>query len=189
MKPMNIKLKRIIMYKIFVIVFLLTITNCATLKAPTYSLSKQNILNIKNLKKNNPNLKIRLGEFQETSTIKIYCNGVNDIKANPDYANYIKEGLKDELEVAEVYEEGANIVLSGKISFIPPNFPTGKRKFIMDVSINNKKNYSVESDFNPPWFIFDGCRYDKEKILPTIQTIIGEIINHPDLIDFIAEAK
>jgi hypothetical protein len=177
------------MYKFFVIVFLLTITNCVTLKAPPYSLSKQNILDAKKLKNNNPNLKIKLGEFQETSTIKIYCNGVNDIKANPDYANYIKEGLKDELEVAEVYTEEANIVLSGRVTFLPGNILIGKRKFVVDVNLNNKMKYSVESDFNPTWIILNGCPFDKEKILPTIQTLIGEILNHPDLIEFIAETK
>lgn len=166
---------------------LLTITNCVTLKAPPYSLSKQNILNIKNLKENSPNLKIKLGDFQETSPIKVYCDGINDIKANPDYANYIKEGLKDELEIAEVYDEKANIELSGKINFIPGNFPNGKRKFVMDVSLNNKKKYSVESDFNPAWIIFNGCQYDTNMILPSIQSLIGEIINHPDLIQFIKE--
>ncbi len=177
------------MHKIFLILILLTIANCISITVPPYSLSKQNIIDAKKIKTKYPNLKIKLGEFLETSTIKIYCNGVNDIKANPDYANYIKEGLKDELEVAEVYDEEANIVLSGKINFLPGNFPNGKRKFIMDVSINNKKDYSVESDFNPAWIIFNGCPYDKEKILPTIQTLISEILNHPDLIEFIADAK
>lgn len=168
---------------------MLVITNCISITVPPYSLSKQNILDAKKLKKNSPNLKIKLGEFQETSTIKIYCNGVNDIKANPDYATYIKEGIKDELEVAEVYEEGANIVLSGKVSFLPSKTLTGKRKFVVDVTLNNKINYSVESDFNPIWIIHNGCPDDKEKLLPTIQNLIGEILNHPEFQRFIAETK
>jgi|JI8StandDraft_1071087.scaffolds.fasta_scaffold43051_3 hypothetical protein len=186
---MTIKLKRIIIYKYFSILFLFTITNCISITVPPYSLSKQNIIDAKKIKTKYPNLKIKLGEFRETSAIKVYCNGINDIKANPDYATYIKEGIRDELEVAEVYDEGANIVLSGKVSFILANFPIGKRKFIMDVSINNKKNYSVESDFNPPWIILNGCPYDTDKILPTIQTLISEILNHPDLSEFINETK
>lgn len=168
---------------------MLVITNCISITVPPYSLSKQNILNIKDLKKKNPNLKIKLGEFRETSAIKVYCNGINDIKANPDYATYIKEGIRDELEVAEVYDEGANIVLSGKVSFLPSKILTGKRKFVVDVTLNNKVNYSVESDFNPIWIILNGCPYDKEKLLPTIQTLIGEILNHPEFQRFIAETK
>jgi len=177
------------MYKFFIILILLTITNCVTLKAPPYSLSKQNIIDAKKIKTKYPNLKIKLGEFRETSAIKVYCNGINDIKANPDFATYIKEGIRDELEVAEVYDEGANIVLSGKVSFLPSKILTGKRKFVVDVTLNNKVNYSVESDFNPIWIILNGCPYDKEKLLPTIQTLIGEILNHPEFQSFIAETK
>lgn len=179
----------IFIYKFFLILLLFTISHCVSITVPPYSLSKQNIIDAKKIKTKYPNLKIKLGEFRETSAIKVYCNGASDIKANPDYATYIKEGIKDELEVAEIYEEGANIVLSGKVSFLPNKILTGKRKFVVDVTLNNKINYSVESDFNPTWIILNGCPSDSEKLLPTIQTLIGEILNHPELQRFIEDTK
>ncbi len=179
------------MYRILVIGVLIFLVNCRTFFVPDYSLSKDNILDGKKLIINKPKTRIKLENFSEIPPNPLYCNLSGKIESYNTFAQYIEDGLRDELEIANVYSKNGNITVTGKIIHIDIISNNWEQFYYdwninIDIYLNAEKKYSVNQRLTDP---SGGCVSLANSFVRAVQLLNSKIINHPELQKFIDETK
>jgi len=156
------------------------LTGCG-LGTTSYFSSADNVTTLRALGDN----KINVGDFTsyKPGLKEIWCRGVGPIKT-PDgntYADFIKEALIDELQIAELYDVGASITLNGNLDSIDFSSWTGKWEIALTVNSSNGESISVSEtySFKSSWDGLYACLATAHAFLPAVQNLIAKLVgNH-----------
>ena len=123
------------------------------------------------------------------------CRALGPIKT-PDgntFADYIKESLIDELQIAEVYSIEAPIILTGHLENI--DFYSMRDKFVeegawnlaLTVKSSNGQSISVSEEykFTSSYYGQTACNQTAQALMPSVQNLIKKIVANsvfPDLV-------
>jgi hypothetical protein len=169
------------------VVLALFISGCSTYAANRYSISVDNLTELKTL----TGVQINVGQFTATKPglTEIMCRGVGPIKS-PDgetFENYIRKAFIDELKLAELYSESSPITLTGNLDNIDFSSAGGTWNLTMTINSSNGKtitateNYSYTSSF----YGETACNQTAQALMPAVQNLIAQIIrneNFPTLV-------
>ena len=164
------------------LVSLVAISGCSTYATNRYSISADNVTNLKA----SISEKVSVGNFTATDPGKssIMCRGVGPIKT-PDgesFEEFVRNALVSEMKIADVYGEGNAITLTGNLDSIDFNSTTGTWNLGLTVNSSNGKSFSVveEYDYTSSWYGETACNQTGQALMPAVQNLITKVIAHPE---------
>jgi len=163
--------------------FLLTLSGCAN-KVATYSVSTENILSLKGLSKDNNG--INLGEFTDSAKgeSKVMCRLATPIGTpnGETFISYIKDALKKELLISEMYQEKSKIKINMNLDYLYGSTTVGNAYWEFKVTVNssNSKSFKVNSkyDYESSFTAYSACSEMQKSFVPAVQKLIKKIIQH-----------
>lgn len=161
---------------------ILVLAGCSTYAVDRYSISADNVTVFRAL-----NLeKISVGEFTsfKPGLNEIVCRGVGPIKT-PDgntFADYIKESLIDELQIAEIYSLEAPIILTGHLENIDFSSADGIWNLALTVKSSNGQSISVTEEYRYTTSFYGetACNQTAQALMPSVQNLIKKIVTNAD---------
>jgi len=162
---------------------LLTLSGCAN-KVATYSVSTENIISLKGLSKDSKG--INLGEFTDSDKgeSKVMCRLATPIGTpnGETFISYIKDALKKELLIAEMYQKKSKIKIDMNLDYLYGSTTLGNAYWEFKVTVNssNKKSFKVESkyEYESSFTAYSACSEMQRSFVPAVQKLIKEIIQH-----------
>lgn len=158
---------------------------CETTSSRQYSASTANVIAIQTMAQAK-GLKVALGSFTEAEDAgSLVCRlqGPVDVASGKTRAEYIREALQTELFMAQAYEVGSPVTISGvldKAEF--SSMSPASWSLTMSVSSNVHPGYSVsvEHPFKTSFSAISACQNVAEAWAPAVQTLINAIVSHPE---------
>lgn len=179
------------MKKITIALSVLALSACSTYMPQRYNISADNNVALKAIGVGN----INVGSFKGPTSFDNACRGAGPI-APPDnmsFEAYVQKALADELKVAGMFDDKTpKVTLSGvveQLSFSSSRGLTGGEWNIsLRVSSSNGKSSFVSEhyEFNSGFIADTACKQTAEAYLPTIQNLIGKLINAPEFKSLLA---
>ena len=184
------------------------LTGCARFVTRSYFSSADNVTTLRALGDNKINVGdftssvlhfIELTEVDEMSQTVIgfvdtasYKPGITEIKCRcvgpiktPDgntFADFIKEALIDELQIAELYDVGSSVTLNGNLDSIGlSTFFSGEWDIALTVNSSNGESISVSEtySFTSSFVGYTACRRGAKALMPAVQNLIAKLIGNP----------
>lgn len=155
--------------------------------APTYSLSANNIDEIKQLVGSN-SIKLGVDNFsakENANKKSISCRAAGPVEApdNKTFHQYIQSAIIDELRIAGVYDAASKVKLYGDLDFIDfsSNIGAGKWTLNMTFAGNGVEPFSIQSEysFSTNWIADKACQQVAQALVPATQGLIKKLIAHP----------
>lgn len=161
---------------------LLIVTGCAV-PVDRYSATADNQTKIGTFKN-----KFNVDKFTATKTdYKVMCRLANNVEM-PDgrsFESYIQAAMIEELKMAGAYSKDSNILIKGHLNNTDVSSGVTDAHWTFDLTISNStgKSFTInhKRKYSASFMGGIACGSDMPKsFLPTVQELIGEIINHPD---------
>ena len=178
---MNLKL-------IIGLVFLAVLTGCSTYATTRYSVSVDNVSKLREL----GTAGVTVGNFTATDpgVTQLNCRAVGPIKT-PDgesFETFIRKAFVDELRMAEVYSETADITLTGNLNEIDFSSTSGMWTIGLTINSSNGRTITVleNYDFKSSWYGETACNQTAQALMPAVQNVISQIIQNngfPSLVE------
>ncbi len=154
---------------------------CSTYSVDRYAMNSNNIVTLKEYQGND----ISVGEFTATEPgqTSASCRAVGPI-ATPDgetFEKYVRNALIAEMQIAEVYSENADTVITGNLNHIKPNSMDGTWDISVTVTSNSGASFTVEElfDYKTSWYGETACNQTAQALMPAVQNVISKIVTHP----------
>ena len=174
-------------YNLVCFITFLVLTGCSTYAVDRYSISADNVVALRNLGAK----RVNVGEF--TSYIpglkEITCRAVGPIKT-PDgntFADFIKEALIDELQMAEIYSTDASNTLTGHLEKIDFDSNTGKWSLALIVNSSNGHSVSVSEEYKYATSFYGetACNQTAQALMPAVQNLIKKVITNQNFYNLV----
>lgn len=171
-------------YTLIIAGALVLITGCETTSSRPYSASTENVFMMKTTLTKAAS-KIKLGDFKQaenSSSLVCRLNGPIDVSPGKSQAQFIKEALQTELFMADAYDVGSDIELSGALNSLkfssvsPANWTIN-----FTISSNKSDGYTVETvyPFKTSFSAYSACRNVADSFAPAVQQLISDILKNP----------
>jgi hypothetical protein len=161
---------------------ILVIKGCSKYAVDRYSISADNVVAFRSLGLN----KLNVGEFTsfKPGLKEIMCRGVGPIKT-PDgntFADFIKEALIDELQIAEIYSIEAPVILTGHLENIDFSSNTGEWNLTLSVKSSNEQSISITENYKYTTSFFGetACNQTAQALMPAVQNLISKLVTNPN---------
>jgi len=168
-------------YLIFLMGIVFFLGGCSTY-VPRYSPSVDNVEIIRSLSSEK---KINVGPFTSTDAGKssfylTRCNPITTSDGKP-FADYVRKAFIDELRMAGIYSNDAQLVIKGHLETIDFSSVTGKWFLVLAVSSNTNQSFTVEEtyDYSTSFIGTVACNRTTQAFLPAVQNLIKKVLNHP----------
>ena len=163
------------------ILILLALAACDTYTAAPYSISADNNVALKSTLGNQH---VGVGKFTAASKIDLNCRLVGPIAIADGMSpeDYIRKAFADELKVAGLYDEKAQIALSGLIDDLKFSSTAGTWDTALVVNSSNGKSITVTDryDFHTGFVGDIACHNVADAFQPAVQSLIGKVIAAPE---------
>lgn len=132
--------------------------------------------------------KLNVDKFTAAKTdYKVMCRLANNVEM-PDgrsFEGYIQAAMIEELKMAGVYSKDSNILIKGHLNNTDVSSGVTDAHWTFDLTISNARGKSFtinhKREYSASFIGRIACDSDMPKsFLPTVQELIGKIINHPD---------
>ncbi len=167
---------------LILLVAVLALTGCSTYAVDRYSISADNVVALRAL---GPS-KTSVGEFSSSKQglKEIMCRAVGPIKT-PDgntFADFIKEALIDELQMAEIYSANSPIILTGNLDNINFDSNSGKWNLALTVKSSNGQTISVSEEYKYTTSFYGetACNQTAQALMPATQNLIKKVVTNQD---------
>ena len=164
------------------ILLALFVSGCSTYAANRYSISVDNMTSLKKM----TGEQLNVGQFtaSKPGLKEIMCRGVGPIKT-PDgetFENYIREAFIDELKLAELYSDSSPVILTGNIDNIDFSSTEGYWNIATTITSSNGKFISVTENhsYKTSFYGETACNQTAQALMPAVQDLISQIVNHKD---------
>lgn len=163
----------------------LLFTGCG-IKTNEYNVSADNVQKLRSY----DNLKIDVSTFtatnkDESSVMCRLAETISTPQGEP-FSDYIKEAFVSELKMAGIYDNNADLKISGNLNKIYGSSMLGNAYWEIDVTISSSNGKSLKvntkRDYPSTYLATTACSNMGTSFAPTIKQLIGEIINHEDFI-------
>lgn len=168
-----------------------TVFSGCGVKVETYNASADNVNMLRHFNK-----KIDLQDFTTSvNSSSIMCRMANRVVTpnGETFVSYIEKALEEELKMAGLYDESSAIKLTGHLNAISANSSFGANwSFNFTVKSNNGKSITVNtvSEYTTSFAAYYACEHNMPKAFkPAVQTLIKDILNHPDFESLLVEEK
>ncbi len=163
------------------LVITLLSTGCAV-TADRYQTTADNQQQIKNL-----DIQLNVGQFTANKTeYKVLCRLANnvDMPDGKSFEGYIEDALVEELKLAGMYSQTSQITINGNLNRtdVSSGVTDAHWTFDLTVSNGNGDQFTVvhKREYSASFLGGFACGNDMPKsFLPTVQELIGKIVNHP----------
>ena len=160
---------------------ILLVTGCTAIPIDRYHVTADNQTRLKEF-----DVQMDVGQFTADKSEKaILCRFANNVEMSDGITihEYLESALIEELKMAGIYREGANIVINGHLNKVDVSSGLSDAHWTFDVSISNAKgqsfNVTHSRKYSANFLGGIACQHDMPKsFLPTIQELIGKILNH-----------
>lgn len=166
-----------------------TLAGCSTYSGSRYSISVDNIMELKSLGAN----KISVKKFTSSKPglNKLMCRAVGPIPT-PDgesFAEYIRKALIDEIKMAGLFSLQSKIFLSGNLDNI--SFDSLSGVWFMDLTVNSSngmiltvhEEYKYKTNFGGD----AACQQTAQAFMPAVQNLIKKLVTNPDFQQMLQE--
>lgn len=144
-------------------------------------MNSNNIVALKDYQGND----VAVGQFTATEPgqTSTTCRAVGPI-ATPDgetFENYVRNALIAEMQIAEVYAESSDTVITGNLNRIKPNSMDGTWDISVTVTSTSGASFTVEElfDYKTSWYGETACNQTAQALMPAVQNVISKIVTHP----------
>ncbi len=160
---------------------------CSSYAVPRYGVA---VTNVTALKQAANGQKVAVGKFTAVGGSKsdIMCRGVGPIKT-PDerpFEEYVRKALIDEMQLAEMYADGASVTLTGsldKVDFNSSIFGSEGGKWFLGLTVTSSNGSSLSVagayDYNTHYFGEKACALTAQAFGPAVQSLIGKLVHDP----------
>ena len=167
-----------------VLLTLLLEAGCSTFVPPRYAISADNNAALKaaGLRP------VQLGAFAGFPGFKANCRTWGPI-APPDHLTFeatIRKALKDELQMASLYDERAPVTITGKVDHLAFSTTTGVLGGTWDITLtlasSNGRTLTTSEhyEFKSGYVADTACKQTAEAFNGAVQDLIGKIAKSPD---------
>ena len=96
------------------------------------------------------------------------------------YADFIKEALIDELQMAELYSVEAPTLLTGHLDDINFNSTTGDWNLALTIKSSNGQSISVTENhkYKTSFYGETACNQTAQALMPAVQDTINRVVTH-----------
>lgn len=157
-------------------------TGCA-IPVDRYTATADNQIKIKTFQN-----KLNVDKFTATKTnYKVQCRLANNVEMTDgrSFEGYIQDAMIEELKMAGAYSKDSEILIKGHLNDTDVSSGVTDAHWTFDLTISNAsgKSFSIhhKREYSASFMGGIACGSDMPKsFLPTVQELIGKIINHPD---------
>lgn len=175
--------------KVLPFAIILMVTGCAV-PVDRYHATADNQTKIKTFKH-----KLSVDKFTATKTdYKVQCRLANNVEMTDgrSFEGYIQDALIEELKMAGAYSKDSKIIIKGHLNDTDVSSGVTDAHWTFNLTVSNTEGKSFTINYKREYsasFIGDiACRDDMPKsFLPTVQELIGKIINHPEFNELFGE--
>lgn len=156
---------------------------CSTHSALTYSVSPENVVSLRKLKK-----KVTVGDFSSTQVglRQVDCRMVGPVEPpeGMTFAEYIKKAFVGELQMAEKYDSQSDIVLTGNLNNIELSSYSGTWTIDMTLSSSNgrKITKNIVYNFKSNFMGEIACEKAAQSLQPAVQNAIKALVTDDDFV-------
>lgn len=169
------------MKRIIGILILFTLTACNSYTAAPYGISPDNNLALKSIAGTEH---VRVGAFTATQTFDSGCRlaGPIQLPAGLTFEGYIQKAFSDELKVAGVYDDKAQVTLLGTITDMKFSSTGGSWDIALTVNSSNGKSVAVSEhyDFHTSFSAVGACHDVSDFFQPAVQGLVNKVITAPN---------
>ncbi len=168
---------------ILMVVLAMLQVGCSTYSGSRYSMSIDNVQEIKTAVKTGEIKQVSVDGFTSTQPSKtsIMCRAVGPVKT-PDgesFESYIRNALIGELKMSEAYKQDAIDILKGNLDNITFDSMLGTWTITMTVTLKGRSFTVTENyKFTPSWYGETGCNQTAQAMMPAMQNLIRKIVSH-----------
>lgn len=155
---------------------------CSTYATNRYSISAGNVVALKSYDA----AEVGIGDFTATEPGKtsVMCRAVGPIPT-PDgetFESYIRNALISEMQIAEIYSEQSDVVLTGNLNQILPSSMSGTWDISLTVNSSNGKSFTVDESFKfkTSFYGETACNQTAQALMPAVQNVITQVVTHPE---------
>lgn len=162
---------------------LLFLSGCETVTSQRYQASTENVLKMQG--EISKDQKVHLGEFtQNDSGVALTCrlSGPVDVSPGTSQAQYIKEAMRSELFMADVYDINSETIITGKLEELRFSSVSPAKWYItLSVSSGKSEGYTVTTEygFKTSFSAFGACKNVAETFPLAVQKTISDVISDP----------
>lgn len=161
-------------------VLALFVAGCETYSAPRYGISADNVVALKALAPS----RVSVGAFTEPQQFSAGCRAAGPITASDSlgFAAYIRKALTDELKIAGIYDDSANISLTGSVDKLAFSSSVAYWDISLTVTSSNGKSISVQEHYEFPaaFAAVTACKRVSDAYFPAVQNTLQKLIASPD---------
>ena len=158
--------------------------NGCGIKTSEYNVSADNVLKLRSIQ----NTKIGVANFTANTEneTQVMCRLAETITTpkGETFETYIEEALKSELKMAEVYDENADIKISGNLIKVYGSSMLGNAYWEVEIQINSTNGKSIQvktkREYPSSFLAMTACNNMATSFSPTIKQLVNEIITHKD---------
>lgn len=159
-----------------------------------YGASPDNVGSIRDL----GYIKVSVNDFTSSTgspRTSISCRAAGPIsnKDSKSFEHYIRDAFVNDLKMAGVYAESAEISISGEISEVDFNSNIGAGKWIIKAKVQSSisEGYTVESlyEFSTNWVADKACQQVAQAFEPAVEDLIAKIVTHPGFRSLVIDDK
>lgn len=163
------------------------LAGCSTYAVPRYSVSTDTVAALRSV----GDVKVDVGDFSSANDVakreqpgEIMCRGVGPIKT-PDgesYAEYVRKALVSELVIANIYEKGSPVGLTGRLTELDFDSMGGTWVVGMELISSNGKVVAVKNThkYTSSFYGETACNQTAQAGLGAIQDAIRAAVTHQD---------
>jgi hypothetical protein len=158
----------------------IVMTGCSTYAIPRYSISADNLAELRKIK----SAPVALGSFKTVGaddSDAIMCRAAGPVKT-PDgetFADYIKKALASELTLAEKYDPLSKVVITGSLTVIQFSSEVGEWNMAMSLMSSNGQQLGVAEKFTYgfSWMADVACIQTAQATLAAVQNLIHKAVS------------
>jgi len=169
------------------------LTGCGYVTS-NYGASPDNVERIRSV----GDVKVSVSEFSSSTGNKrtsIGCRAAGPV-SNPEgksFEDYIHDAFINDLKMAGIYADGAEISISGTIESLDFNSNIGAGKWVIKTRVESSvsQGYVVEAihEFSTNWVADKACQQVAQAFEPAVESLISKIVNHADFKGLVSGEK
>jgi hypothetical protein len=164
------------------------LTGCG-IKTADYSASAQNVQKLRSYS----NVKLGINSFtaETKNESTVMCRAAETIETPNDEAfeKYIENALRDELIMANIYDENATLKLSGHLKKIYASSMLGNAYWSFDIKVMSSNGNSIDleskNEYGSAFLAFTACNNMGSSFAPSVKNLIKDILTHPNFPELI----
>lgn len=179
--------------KIITISFIALYFSGCSFNTSKYGASFENIEALKNY--NGIEIAVKPFTSVKPGNSSITCRGAGAVvtPGKESFETYIYDAFVSELKVAGIYQEQAEIVLSGHFTDIDFNSNIGNGKWVFELTATSNNDstlqISTKHEFSTNWVADKACQQVAQEFAPAVQVLIRDLITNPEFKQLISPAN